>query len=96
VKKPDAVFVTSMMTYWYPGVFETIDTIRRVIPKVPVVLGGNYATLCCDHATKHSGADIVVKGDGESALPKVLKDLLMMICNSFRIKTISIHTPPSF
>lgn len=75
VKKPDAVFVTSMMTYWYPGVFETIDTIRRVIPKVPIVLGGNYATLCCDHATKHSGADIVVKGDGESALPKVLKDL---------------------
>ncbi|MBW2651326.1 MAG: B12-binding domain-containing radical SAM protein [Deltaproteobacteria bacterium] len=75
VKKPDAIFVTSMMTYWYPGVFETIDTLRRVIPQVPIVLGGNYATLCGEHATKHSGADIVVKGEGEKALGKILKEL---------------------
>ncbi|MEA1970731.1 MAG: cobalamin B12-binding domain-containing protein, partial [Thermodesulfobacteriota bacterium] len=75
VKKPDAIFVTSMMTYWYPGVFEAIDILRRVIPKVPIVLGGNYATLCGDHAAEHSGADIVVNGEGEKALPEVLKDL---------------------
>jgi len=74
-KKPDAIFVTSMMTYWYPGVFETIDILRRVIPKVPIVLGGNYATLCKDHAARHSGADIIVKGEGEKALPGILKDL---------------------
>jgi len=75
VEKPGAIFVTSMMTYWYPGVFEAIDILRRVIPKVPIVLGGNYATLCGDHAARHSGADIVVKGEGEKALAKVLKDL---------------------
>ncbi len=40
VKKPDAIFVTSMMTYWYPGVFETIDVIKNIFPGIPVVLGG--------------------------------------------------------
>ncbi|MDO9515083.1 MAG: radical SAM protein [Syntrophales bacterium] len=73
--RPDAIFVTSMMTYWYPGVFETIETLRRALPGVPVVLGGNYATLCTGHATRHSGADIVAAGEGEKALPGVLKDL---------------------
>lgn len=73
--RPDAVFVTSMMTYWYPGVFETIEVVRRVLPNIPVVLGGNYATLCTKHATRHSGADIVATGEGEKALPGILKDL---------------------
>ena len=54
--RPDAVFVTSMMTYWYPGVFETIEAVRRVFLNVPVVLGGTYATFCTGHATRHSGA----------------------------------------
>jgi len=63
------------MTYWYPGVFEVIGIIRRVLPDVPVVLGGNYATLCTGHATRHSGADIVVPGEGEKNLPGILKDL---------------------
>ncbi len=75
VKKPDAIFLTSMMTYWYPGVFETIDVIKNIFPGIPVVLGGNYATLCADHAEKHSGADIVVRGEGERALSRLLKDL---------------------
>ncbi len=73
--RPDAVFVTSMMTYWYPGVFETIEILRRVLPNVPVVLGGNYATLCEGHAMRYSGADIVVAGEGEKNIPRVLADL---------------------
>lgn len=73
--QPDAVFVTSMMTYWYPGVAEAIGAVRRVFPAVPIVLGGNYATLCTKHATRHSGADIVAAGEGEQALPGLLRDL---------------------
>ena len=75
VKKPDAVFVTSMMTYWYPGVFEVIDMIRRFIPHVPIVLGGNYATLCTDHAKRLSGADMVISGAGKKVLSQIVKDL---------------------
>jgi radical SAM superfamily enzyme YgiQ (UPF0313 family) len=57
--RPDVVLVTSVMTYWYPGVFEAIREIRYLLPGVPVVLGGIYATLCPEHARAHSGADAV-------------------------------------
>ncbi len=73
--RPDAVFVTSIMTYWYPGVFEAIEVIRRVLPRVPVVQGGTYTTLCTDHALRHAGADIVAAGAAEDVLPGVLKEL---------------------
>lgn len=55
---PDYILVTSMMTYWYGGVFSCIDTLRQVFPGVPVILGGVYARLCPDHA-KRSGADMI-------------------------------------
>ncbi len=63
--KADLVFVTSMMTYWYPGVFEAIDITRQTYPDSTIVLGGNYATLCSEHARHNSGADIVIAGEGE-------------------------------
>jgi radical SAM superfamily enzyme YgiQ (UPF0313 family) len=63
--RPDAVLVTSAMTYWYPGPFEAIRRVRARWPGVPVALGGVYATLCADHARAHSGADAVLPGPGE-------------------------------
>ncbi len=65
---PDLVLTTSLMTYWYPGVRETIDVIRSVYPNVPVLLGGIYASLCPAHARQTCGADEVVAGPGEAAL----------------------------
>jgi radical SAM superfamily enzyme YgiQ (UPF0313 family) len=62
-----------MMTYWYPGVFETIKIIKEVMPAVPIILGGKYATLCYDHAVKHSGADFVVSGAGEKQILNLLQ-----------------------
>jgi radical SAM superfamily enzyme YgiQ (UPF0313 family) len=60
VPKPDLVLVTSLMTYWYAGIQETIQVIREVFEQTPVVLGGIYAGLYPDHAEKSSGADRVV------------------------------------
>lgn len=72
IPKPDAVLVTSMMTYWYPGVFEVIRLVKRYHPDVPVLLGGVYATLCHDHAGNFSGADFCISGQGEvSVLEKI-------------------------
>jgi radical SAM superfamily enzyme YgiQ (UPF0313 family) len=61
---PDVVLVASGMTYWYPGVVEAIRRIRARFGAVPLALGGVYATLCPDHARKHSGADQVIAGPG--------------------------------
>jgi radical SAM superfamily enzyme YgiQ (UPF0313 family) len=63
--RPEAVLVTSGMTYWYPGSFEAIRRAKARWPDVPVILGGIYATLCPDHARQKSGADFVVHGEGE-------------------------------
>jgi radical SAM superfamily enzyme YgiQ (UPF0313 family) len=62
---PDAVLITSGMTYWYPGAFEAIRRVKARFPGVPVVLGGTYASLCYDHARTYSGAEHVVCGEGE-------------------------------
>ncbi len=66
IAQPDLILVTSLMTYWYPGVVETIHWIKRVFPRVPVVLGGIYARLYPDHARLHSGADVVVTDAGNA------------------------------
>jgi len=68
VPKPAAILITSLMTYWYPGVQNVIRLAREVFPDVPVLVGGIYATLCPEHARRHSGADIVVSGPGEATV----------------------------
>jgi len=74
--KPDLIFVTSLMTYWASGVKETIERVKAVYPDVPVVLGGIYASLCYEHATQDTLADLVIKGPGENQLNKILKELI--------------------
>jgi radical SAM superfamily enzyme YgiQ (UPF0313 family) len=65
IKPPDLVLMTSMMTYWHPGVKETIASVREVFPNATIVLGGIYATLCREHAKLHSGANWIETGAGE-------------------------------
>jgi len=72
---PSAILVTSMMTYWYPAVVETINTIKRIYPRVPVVLGGIYATLCPEHARRYAGAHYVFTGPCNEDLLTLLNDL---------------------
>jgi radical SAM superfamily enzyme YgiQ (UPF0313 family) len=59
------------MTYWYPGVREVVEDIRQVCPAAQIVLGGNYATLCIEHATG-LGADLVVAGTDLEPLWRLL------------------------
>jgi radical SAM superfamily enzyme YgiQ (UPF0313 family) len=64
IEDPSAILVTSLMTYWYPGVHEVIKLAQKAHPGVPILLGGIYAQLCRDHALSYSGADkVVTRGD---------------------------------
>jgi radical SAM superfamily enzyme YgiQ (UPF0313 family) len=81
VPTPDVVMISSMMTYWYPGIFDTIRLVKIRFPQVPVVLGGNYVTLCPEHAML-SGADFCLSGPGESTLPELLKNLFNIDLNN--------------
>jgi radical SAM superfamily enzyme YgiQ (UPF0313 family) len=75
VKRPDAICITSSMTYWYPGVFKVIRMIREGFSGVPIILGGIYATLCQEHAVEFSGADFVFKGRGGGDAVKLISAL---------------------
>ena len=73
-RPPDLILVTSMMTYWYPGVRETIKVIRLVWPQTPIVLGGIYARLCPDHAQRYSGADHIEIDPVEKNLLSIVRE----------------------
>jgi len=57
----DFVMIQTTMTYWYNGLEEVIEDIRRTWPQAKIILGGNYVTLCGDHAQR-LGADLLVHG----------------------------------
>ena len=57
----DCVLIQTTMTYWYLGLKEVIQDIREVLPEAKIILGGNYVTLCSNHAEK-LGADLLVPG----------------------------------
>jgi len=73
---PRAVLLTGTMTYWYPGIQTAVERIRRKFGAVPILLGGIYATLCPEHARRHSGADIVLAGPGENVVLPALREIL--------------------
>jgi radical SAM superfamily enzyme YgiQ (UPF0313 family) len=73
--------MTSMMTYWYPGIQETVGVLKEVFPDVSIVLGGIYASLCPEHAIAHSGADRITTGSGEEYILDLVGDYTGVTAN---------------
>ena len=63
LKPINGVFLTSIMTYWYPGVQKAVEIIREKLPDAFVFLGGIYATLYPDHAEKTISPDFLHRGN---------------------------------
>ena len=70
-RRYDAVLVQTSMTYWYPGIREVVEDVRRLQPWAKVVLGGVYSTLCPSHA-QSLGADLAIEGAGLEPLWQLL------------------------
>ncbi len=75
VPEPALILVTSLMTYWYPGVIQTINICKDTLPHVPIILGGIYARLCPEHAKANSGADYILTGQ----IPRVTDELISIL-----------------
>ena len=75
ITNPSAILVTSLMTYWYPGVKEVISMAKETHPDAPVILGGAYARLCKEHALQNSGADHVATEGNLNDLSFILQIL---------------------
>lgn len=60
-KKPDKIYVTSLFTWAWKPVWNTVRVYKAWFPDVEIYLGGLYASLLPDHA-KLSGADKIFQG----------------------------------
>jgi radical SAM superfamily enzyme YgiQ (UPF0313 family) len=77
----DFIFITSLMSYWYPGVQKAIEIARTISPHTPIILGGIYATLYHEHAVKYSGADFIYKGHIRDDIVSVLGNFNLRLNN---------------
>ncbi len=68
----DFVLIQTMMTYWYEGTREVIGDIRKSSSKTKIILGGNYVTLCPEHA-RSLEADLLVHGNNLGPLWEYLR-----------------------
>ena len=68
LQPPDLILITSLMTYWYTGVQETIAILHSLFPDTAIILGGIYASLCNQHALENTDADDIFRGPAENAL----------------------------
>jgi len=71
IHRPDRIYVTSLFTYAWKPVHETVKHFKNLYPEVELILGGIYASLMPDHAAT-SGADQIHIGlfsEAEELLP---------------------------
>jgi hypothetical protein len=60
VREPDCIFIGSGMTYWFPGLLETVRSVRSVFPSRPVVAGGVSARLIPGYLRGALGENVTV------------------------------------
>jgi hypothetical protein len=49
LRPPDVIFIGSQMTYWLPGLIETVRFVQNYFPQIPIVIGGISARLIPGH-----------------------------------------------
>ncbi len=93
----DAVLITSIMTYWYPGVKRAAELVRKYLPNKALILGGIYATLMPDHTKKVIQPDYIVSGPGEIKTLRLLSGLFSIPADTFKIpETLDDYPYPAF
>ena len=54
-----AVLIATGMTYWYLGVLEVAETVRKIHPESKIVLGGIYTSIMPEHAKETIEPDFI-------------------------------------
>jgi len=72
--QPDLVGITCSMTCAVPSTRRLIAELKALRPTTPIVVGGVHVSLLPEDVAR-AGADVIVKGPGETALPAILAAL---------------------
>jgi radical SAM superfamily enzyme YgiQ (UPF0313 family) len=66
------VVAISVMTSTASRAYQIADAIRKVAPRIKIIMGGPHATYMPEEALEHS--DLVIKGEGEGAILNAVND----------------------
>ncbi len=88
-EKPDFVFITSGMTYWYTGLNYTIEVVKSVFSEAKIILGGIYTAILPLHAKKNIKADFFIPSQNIQIVLDKLEDIL-------EVKFDRGYLPPSY
>lgn len=72
---PDLVGITSMFTAFANDAHSLAALIKRINPKIKIVLGGAHASISPELSIKDKNIDIVVRGEGEITLWGIIQAL---------------------
>lgn len=59
---PQAILITTGMTYWYQAVQALVEFLHMYYPKTPIAVGGIYAGIAPEHAQTHLAKASVFSG----------------------------------
>ncbi|NYB28195.1 MAG: hypothetical protein HVN34_12915, partial [Methanobacteriaceae archaeon] len=59
---PQEMWMTTLTTYWWPGLLEASEIALRVFPNLKIKIGGLYPTLFSSHAANQFNTDIILEG----------------------------------
>ncbi len=82
--EPDVILVTSMMTYWYPALYDIIKIVREIYKNIPIIVGGVYVTLAFEHAENYLKVNKIIKGEGENQVLPVISEILGKVKNNYK------------
>jgi radical SAM superfamily enzyme YgiQ (UPF0313 family) len=69
--KPDALCISSLFTPYIGEVLETASALKALLPACPIIAGGHHATADPQSLLASGAIDLVVRGEGEPAMPKL-------------------------
>ena len=69
---PQVVGISCMFTPYYESAYEAARLARKIAPDALVIFGGQHPTVAHHHALAEPAFDILVRGEGEHTLPRVL------------------------
>jgi radical SAM superfamily enzyme YgiQ (UPF0313 family) len=69
------VGITALFTHEWPAITQLIEAVKRRLPDVPVVIGGEHVTSMPELCLMTSKADYLVLGEGEETVVELLEAL---------------------
>jgi len=75
----EAIGITSMWSYSWPIVRELIHTVKRALPSVPIVCGGEHFSAVPELSMQQAPIDYLVLGEGEETASSLFRALEMKL-----------------